>query len=61
LLGAVGIFFHDFALQWQPVRADLPARVPLACVAGALLTTVVRGEGIVASRPLDYLERFLAS
>jgi uncharacterized membrane protein YphA (DoxX/SURF4 family) len=39
MLGAVGICFHDFALQWQPVPADLPARTPLAYAAGALLVT----------------------
>lgn len=37
LLGAVGICFQDFALQWQPVPAELPARTPLAYAAGALL------------------------
>src|SRR5262245_47261996 len=37
LLGLVGIFFHEFAMQWQPVPADLPARVPLSYVAGGLL------------------------
>jgi uncharacterized membrane protein len=37
LLGAVAIWFHDFALQWQPVPAGFPLRVPLAYVSGALL------------------------
>lgn len=48
LLGAVGIAFHDFALQWQPVPADLPARVPLAYLAGALL--VAGGALLLAPR-----------
>ena len=37
LLGAVGICFHEFALQWQAVPAGMPARVVLAYVSGALL------------------------
>lgn len=37
LLGVVGIWFHDFAMQWQPVPAGLPSRSVLAIVAGALL------------------------
>ena len=37
LLGAVGIWFHDFALQWQPVPADFPLRTQFAIVTGLLL------------------------
>jgi uncharacterized membrane protein YphA (DoxX/SURF4 family) len=37
LLGAVGIAFHDFALQWQPVPAGIAMRVPLAYLSAALL------------------------
>jgi uncharacterized membrane protein YphA (DoxX/SURF4 family) len=37
LLGAVGILFHDFAMQWQPVPAGLPVRTPLAYVSGLIL------------------------
>ena len=37
LLGAVGIWFHEFALQWQAVPAGIPLRTPLAYVSGALL------------------------
>ncbi|HTU67813.1 MAG TPA: DoxX family membrane protein [Steroidobacteraceae bacterium] len=37
LLGAVGIWFHDFALQWQPVPKGLPAYGMLAYVSGLLL------------------------
>jgi hypothetical protein len=29
LLGAVSIWFHDFALQWQPVPAGFPMRTQL--------------------------------
>ncbi len=37
LLGAIGICFHDFALQWQPVPAGIGLRTPLAYLAAALL------------------------
>jgi uncharacterized membrane protein YphA (DoxX/SURF4 family) len=37
LLGAVGVYFHDFAMQWQPVPAGIGMRTQLAYVAGALL------------------------
>jgi uncharacterized membrane protein YphA (DoxX/SURF4 family) len=37
LLGAVGIFFQDFAMQWQPVPAGIGMRTQLAYLAGALL------------------------
>src|SRR5687767_6041840 len=37
LLGAVGIWFHEFAMQWQPVPAGIGMRTQLAYVAGALL------------------------
>jgi uncharacterized membrane protein YphA (DoxX/SURF4 family) len=37
LLGAVGIYFHEFAMQWQPVPAGIGMRTPLAYLAGAVL------------------------
>jgi len=37
LLGAVGIWFHDFAMQWQPVPPGFPMRTPFAIVTGLLL------------------------
>jgi uncharacterized membrane protein YphA (DoxX/SURF4 family) len=37
LLGAVGIVFYDFAMQWQPVPAGIGMRTQLAYLAGALL------------------------
>lgn len=37
LLGLVGIVFHDFAMQWQPVRADAPMRTLLAYASASLL------------------------
>jgi len=47
LLGAVGIYFHDFALTWQPVPAGIGMRVPLAYASGLLL---VVGGGAILSR-----------
>lgn len=37
LLGVVGIYFHEFAMQWQPVPAGIGMRTQLAYLAGALL------------------------
>jgi uncharacterized membrane protein YphA (DoxX/SURF4 family) len=37
LLGAVGIWVHDFAMQWQPVPAGLPMRTGFAIASGLLL------------------------
>lgn len=37
LLGAVGIWFHDFAMQWQSVPAGFPFRTQFAVVTGLLL------------------------
>lgn len=48
LLGAVAIWFHDFALQWQPVPEGFPLRVPLAYVSGVLL--ILGGVAILGSR-----------
>lgn len=48
LLGAVGIWFRDFALQWQPVPAGFPLRVPLAYVSGTLL--IVGGIAVLDRR-----------
>jgi uncharacterized membrane protein YphA (DoxX/SURF4 family) len=39
LLGAVGIAFHDFILQWEPVPAGVPFRTPLAILSALLLIT----------------------
>jgi uncharacterized membrane protein YphA (DoxX/SURF4 family) len=47
LLGAVGIWFHDFAMQWQPVPAGIPWRTPLIYVSGLLL---IAGGGAILSR-----------
>ena len=37
LLGVVGIAFHDFAMQWQPVPVGIGMRTQLAYLAGAIL------------------------
>jgi uncharacterized membrane protein YphA (DoxX/SURF4 family) len=48
LLGIVGIWFHDFAMQWQPVPAGIAARTALAYVSGALL--VACGAAILSRK-----------
>jgi uncharacterized membrane protein YphA (DoxX/SURF4 family) len=50
LLGAVGIWFHEFALQWQAVPAGIPMHTPLAYLSGALL---VVGGGAILSRKYE--------
>ena len=47
LLGVITLYFGDFALQWQPVPAGIPLRVPLAYVSGVLL---IVGGGALLSR-----------
>src|SRR5689334_25160859 len=46
LLGAVGIWFHDFAMQWQAVPKWIPA-MPWAYVSGAIL---VAGGALILAR-----------
>jgi uncharacterized membrane protein len=36
-LGTLSLLHHDFALQWQPVPAGVPAREALALASGAVL------------------------
>jgi uncharacterized membrane protein len=47
LLGAVGIYFHDFALQWQPVPKGIAMHTPLAYLSGILL---IIGGGAILTR-----------
>jgi uncharacterized membrane protein len=47
LLGAIGIWFHDFALQWQPVPKGLALHTPLAYLSGVLL---IIGGGAILTR-----------
>ena len=53
-LGAVGLVVGDFALQWQPVPPDVPARAALAylaaglLVAGGVATLLRPREGVLA-------------
>src|SRR3954469_16791548 len=56
LLGAVGIYFHDFALQWQPVPAGIPWRTPLAYLSGLLL---ILGGGAILTRKGERLGALL--
>ena len=48
LLGAVGIWFHEFALQWQAVPAGIPMRSTLAYVSGGLL--MIGGAALLSRR-----------
>jgi uncharacterized membrane protein YphA (DoxX/SURF4 family) len=48
LLGAVGIWFHDFALQWQPVPKELPGYTVLVYVSAALL--VIGGAALLSGK-----------
>jgi uncharacterized membrane protein YphA (DoxX/SURF4 family) len=48
LLGAIGLYFHDFALTWQPVPAGIGARTQLAYLSGLLL--IVGGSAILSRR-----------
>jgi uncharacterized membrane protein YphA (DoxX/SURF4 family) len=48
LLGAIGLYFHDFALTWQPVPAGIPARALLSNLSGLLL--IVGGGAILTPR-----------
>src|SRR5205814_5761458 len=48
LLGIVGIVFHDFAMQWQPVHLDGAMRTPLAYASAVLL--IVAGGAILSPR-----------
>lgn len=52
LLGAVGIWFHDFAMQWQPVPKSLPAYGLLAYVSGLVL---IAGGVAILSRKAERL------
>jgi len=47
-LGVIGLAFGDFALQWQPVPADLPGRHALALLSGVVM--LVLGGGVLWSR-----------
>ena len=50
LLGVVGIAFHDFAMQWQPVPAGIGMRTQLAYVAAAVL---IMGGAMLLVRPSE--------
>ncbi len=42
-LGVLGLMYHDFALQWQPVPPGIPAREWLALASGGLLLIAATG------------------
>jgi uncharacterized membrane protein len=47
-LGSLSLLHHDFALQWQPVPAGIPARAALALASGAVL--VLGAAALMARR-----------
>ena len=47
-LGGIGLAFHDFALQWQPVAKSLPGRPVLAIVSALVL--LILGAGVLWPR-----------
>jgi uncharacterized membrane protein len=47
-LGVLSVFYGDFALQWQPVPAWVPARAYLAYASGAVM--VLGGAGLLSRR-----------
>lgn len=47
-LGLIGLAFGDFALQWQPVSQDIPARRALALISGAVL--LISGAAVLWPR-----------
>ena len=51
LLGVVGICFHDFAMQWQPVPAGIGMRTQLAYLSGLLL---IIGGGAILLRKTEH-------
>ena len=48
LLGAIGLYFQDFAMNWQPVPAGIGARTLLSNLSGALL--IIGGAAILSGR-----------
>lgn len=47
-LGILSLVYRDFALQWQPVPAGVPAREFLACASGAIMLGT--GAGLLSRR-----------
>jgi uncharacterized membrane protein len=47
-LGVLSLIYRDFALQWQPVPASVPAREFLAYASGAVL--ILTGAGLLSRR-----------
>src|SRR4051812_15911024 len=47
-LGVLSVVYGDFALQWQPVPAWIPARTLLAYMSGAVM--IVGGAGLLSRR-----------
>jgi uncharacterized membrane protein len=48
VVGAIGLWAHDFVLTQQPVPQTMPWRETLACISGALL--LLTGVGLLVAR-----------
>ena len=48
MLGVIGLFYGDFALQWQPVPEGIPLRTPLAYASAVFL--LVAGGALLSTR-----------
>jgi uncharacterized membrane protein len=48
VVGAIGLWAHDFVLPQQPVPTDIPFRDLLACISGAVL--LLAGSGLFVAR-----------
>jgi uncharacterized membrane protein YphA (DoxX/SURF4 family) len=59
LLGLVGLYFGEFALQWQPVPASLPLRTPLAYASAGLL--LLTGLLVLSGRATRFTVALLAA
>ena len=56
-LGLLSLVYGDFALQWQPVPAWLPARTTLAYLSGGVM--IATGVGLLPSRTVALSSRVL--
>lgn len=56
-LGVLTIVYRDFALQWQPVAAWVPARASLALLSGSIL--LLGGAALLVDRSAPIASRLL--
>lgn len=56
-LGVLGLTFHDFALQWQPVPDNIPGREALAYLSAAVM--LAGGIGLLIPRTASQATKLL--